>query len=65
MQGVALCLKELSLLARSGIRKISSVSHGVTPIKNDYSDYPKSFIKRLNGPRRDETCFVGLRQIKT
>ena len=28
--------------------KISSVACGFSPVKIDYSDYPKSFISRIN-----------------
>ena len=28
--------------------KISSVAYGFSPVKIDYSDYPKSFISRIN-----------------
>ena len=42
-----ICMKKLSLLARTGVRKTSSVACGVSPIKLDYSDYPKSFANRI------------------
>ena len=44
MYGVALCLKKLSLLAGTGVRKNISVS----PIKINYCGYQKSFINMLN-----------------
>ena len=36
--------KSQILLAGTGIRKMTLVAHGVSPIKIDYSDNPKSFI---------------------
>ena len=36
------------LFTRNGTVKISSVACGFSHIKNDYSDYPKSFISRIN-----------------
>ena len=39
---------KLHLLARTGVRKISSVACGFSSIKIDYSDYPKSLISRIN-----------------
>ena len=40
--------KSSILLARTGVWKISSVACGFSPIKIDYSDYPKSLISRIN-----------------
>ena len=36
------------LFAGNGAVKISSVACGFSPVKIDYSDYPKSFISRIN-----------------
>ena len=36
------------LFAGNGVVKISSVACGFSPVKIDYSDYPKSFISRIN-----------------
>ena len=36
------------LFARNGTVKISSVACGFSPVKVNYSDYPKSFISRIN-----------------
>ena len=36
------------LLALTGVRKISAVAYGSSPIKIDFSDYPKSLISRIN-----------------
>ena len=36
------------LLVRTGVWKISSVACGLKSIKIDYSDYPISFISRIN-----------------
>ena len=36
------------LLARTGVRKISSVACGFSPIKIHFSDNPKSLISRIN-----------------
>ena len=36
------------LLARTGVRNISSVACGFSPIKIDFSYYPKSLISRMN-----------------
>ena len=40
--------KSSILLARNGVWKTSSVACGFSSIKIDYSDYPKSFIRRIN-----------------
>ena len=40
--------KSSILLAGNGTVKISSVACGFSPVKIDYSDYPKSFISRIN-----------------
>ena len=40
--------KSSILLAVTGVRKISSVACGFSPIKSTYSDYPKSLISRIN-----------------
>ena len=40
--------KSSILLARTGVRKISSVTCGISPIKMHFSDYPKSLISRIN-----------------
>ena len=37
-----------NLPAGTGVWKIRSVACGVRSIKIDYSDYPKSFISRIN-----------------
>ena len=37
-----------STMYQNGAVKISSVSCGFSPVKIDYSDYPKSFINRMN-----------------
>ena len=34
--------------ARTGVRKISTVACGFSPIKIHYSDYQKCFINRIN-----------------
>ena len=36
------------LLAGTGVRKISSVACGFSPIKIHFSDFPKSLICRIN-----------------
>ena len=36
------------LFAGNGAVKISSVACGFSPVKIYYSDYPKSFISRIN-----------------
>ena len=36
------------LLAVAGVRKISSVECGFSPIKINFSDYPKCLMSRLN-----------------
>ena len=40
--------KSSILLAGTGIRKISSVACGFSPVKIRFSDYPKSLISRIN-----------------
>ena len=40
--------KSSSLLAGTGVWKISSVACGLSSIKIDYSDYLKSLIRRIN-----------------
>ena len=40
--------KSSILLARTGVRKISSVSCGFSNIKIYFSDYPKSLISKIN-----------------
>ena len=45
---VVLCTKNLHLLARTGVWKISSETSGYSSIKIDYSDCPKSLISRIN-----------------
>ena len=40
--------KSSILLARTGVLKISSVACGFSSIKIDYSEFPKSFISRIN-----------------
>ena len=36
------------MLARTGVRKISYVASGFSPIKIHFTDYPKSLISRVN-----------------
>ena len=48
--------KSSILFARNGAVKISSVACGFSPVKNNYSDFPKSFISRIN-----ETCFFSIK----
>ena len=45
---LVLCTKMLPFFARNGAVKISSVACGFSLVKIDYSDYPKSFISRIN-----------------
>ena len=40
--------KSSILFAENGAVKISSVACGFSPVKIDYSDYPKSCISRIN-----------------
>ena len=40
--------KSSILLARTGVRKITSVACGFNSIKIPFSDYPKSLISRMN-----------------
>ena len=40
--------KSSILFARNGTVKISSVACGFSPVKIDYSDYPKSFFSRIS-----------------
>ena len=40
--------KSSILFAGNGAVKISSVACGLSPVKIDYSDYPKSFVSRIN-----------------
>ena len=46
--GVVLCTNSSILLAVTSVWKISSVACGFSSIKNDYSDYPKKLISRIN-----------------
>ena len=40
--------KSSILFAGNGAVKMSSVAYGFSPVKIDNSDYPKSFISRIN-----------------
>ena len=45
---VVLCTKKLHFLARTGVRKISSVACGFSPFKIHFSDYTERLISRIN-----------------
>ena len=40
--------KKVHFVSQKGIRNISSVARGFSPIKNFFSYYPKSLISRIN-----------------
>ena len=41
-------MKKLHSISGTGVKKISNVACGFSPIKIDYSDHPKCFINRIN-----------------
>ena len=48
MKGTILCMKKLHLLAKTGVRKNSSVACGFSPTKIHYFEDTKCLINRIN-----------------